>query len=114
MSRVGGTDIQVRREIPWERRLRRLKRGIDIDAPLDAQERQEQEQWERFLDSAMFFCSDCRFKDDANQKDPIEGIIWVPPLDDKPGWDDWSKTDMDEIFPGSLNHSSPDASSIPS
>ena len=40
-SEVAGVALQVQKEVPWERRLRRLKRGIDPDAPLEQKRRHE-------------------------------------------------------------------------
>jgi hypothetical protein len=44
LYKVGETWVHVRKEVSWERRLRRLKRGIDPEAPLNEMETREQKE----------------------------------------------------------------------
>jgi hypothetical protein len=85
-------------EVPWERKLQRLKDGIDMNEPLTEEEQQRQDEWDRQLQTIEYVCTDCvrihrRETPFDEDDDKYEAKPWAPNLERKEDWDDWWSMD---------------------
>jgi len=46
-----GQSIRVSNDVPWQQKVQRIKDGLDPDGPLTEKERQEQEEWNGYVEA---------------------------------------------------------------